>query len=81
MNDGSKDNQALIETICQRNDAFHFISFKENRGLSAAIKAAGFDHAESNLVGYIDSDLQTAPEDFNLLLQHIGEYDLVTDFR
>lgn len=81
VNDGSKDNsQDLIEAICNRNTDFHFISFKENRGLSAAIKA-GFDAVETPLVGYIDSDLQTAPEDFNLLLDHIGEYDLVTGVR
>ena len=81
VNDGSKDNsQALIEDICQRNEAFHFINFKENCGLSAAIKA-GFDHVETPLLGYIDSDLQTAPEDFNLLLERIGEYDLVTGVR
>jgi glycosyltransferase involved in cell wall biosynthesis len=81
VNDGSKDNsQKLIEAICNRNEVFHFISFKENRGLSAAIKA-GFDAVESPLVGYIDSDLQTAPEDFNLLLERIGEYELVTGVR
>src|SRR5690606_15996283 len=81
INDGSKDNsQTLIEEICSRNEMFHFITFKENRGLSAAIKA-GFDHVETPLTGYIDSDLQTAPADFNLLLEHIGEYDLVTGVR
>ncbi|MEL6812255.1 MAG: glycosyltransferase family 2 protein [Bacteroidota bacterium] len=81
VNDGSKDNsQNLITEICERNPAFGFIHFKENRGLSAAIKA-GFDHVESPLLGYIDSDLQTAPEDFNLLLDKIGEYDLVTGVR
>jgi glycosyltransferase involved in cell wall biosynthesis len=81
VNDGSKDrSQELIEAICSRNDAFQFINFSENRGLSAAIKA-GFDHVESELVGYIDSDLQTSPEDFNLLLEHIGPYDLVTGVR
>ncbi|WP_452224220.1 glycosyltransferase family 2 protein [Lacinutrix chionoecetis] len=81
VNDGSKDNsQALIEEICNRNPEFSFISFKENRGLSAAIKA-GFDYTETELVGYIDSDLQTAPQDFNLLLEHIGENDLVTGVR
>ena len=81
VNDGSKDrSQDLIEQICKRNDIFNFISFKENRGLSAAIKA-GFDYTETELVGYIDSDLQTAPEDFNLLLEHIDEYDLVTGVR
>src|SRR5690554_838846 len=81
VNDGSSDNsQTLIEAICKRNEAFNFISFKDNRGLSAAIKA-GFDTVESPLVGYIDSDLQTDPEDFNLLLKHIDEYDLVTEVR
>ncbi|PNQ72136.1 dolichol-phosphate mannosyltransferase [Hanstruepera neustonica] len=81
VNDGSKDNsQTIIETIVERQENFSYISFAENRGLSAAIKA-GFDYANSELVGYIDSDLQTAPEDFNLLLEYIGEYDLVTGVR
>ncbi|WP_179351830.1 glycosyltransferase [Winogradskyella vidalii] len=81
VNDGSSDNsQALIERICERNDAFDYILFKENRGLSAAIKA-GFDYVDSELVGYIDSDLQTSPEDFNTLLEHIGSYELVTGVR
>lgn len=81
VNDGSKDkSQELIEGICERNSNFNYISFKENRGLSAAIKA-GFDYTTTELVGYIDSDLQTAPEDFNLLLEHIDKYDLVTGVR
>jgi glycosyltransferase involved in cell wall biosynthesis len=81
VNDGSQDNsQALIEDICNRHEAFEYITFKENRGLSAAIKA-GFDFAETALVGYIDSDLQTTPEDFNSLLEHIDSYDLVTGVR
>jgi glycosyltransferase involved in cell wall biosynthesis len=81
INDGSKDNsQALIEKICNRNEMFHFISFTENGGLSAAIKA-GFDHVETPFTGYIDSDLQTTPEDFNLLIEHSEKYDLVTGVR
>ena len=81
VNDGSKDNsQKMIKDICQRNEVFQFLSFKENRGLSAAIKA-GFDFVTTPFVGYIDSDLQTAPEDFNKLLEHIEKYDLVTGVR
>jgi glycosyltransferase involved in cell wall biosynthesis len=81
VNDGSKDkSQALIETICSRNPEFTYISFEANRGLSAAIKA-GFDYTDTELVGYIDSDLQTAPSDFNLLLEHIESFDLVTGVR
>ena len=81
INDGSKDkSQTMIEDICNRNDAFDYVLFKENRGLSAAIKA-GFDYADTELVGYIDSDLQTSPEDFNLLLDHITDNELVTGVR
>ncbi|WP_299525215.1 glycosyltransferase [Winogradskyella sp.] len=81
VNDGSKDNsQALIKGICQRNEAFEYVLFKDNRGLSAAIKA-GFDYADTELVGYIDSDLQTSPEDFNMLLEHIDSHELVTGVR
>ena len=81
VNDGSKDkSQELIESICSRNDNFNYISFQENRGLSAAIKA-GFDYTKTELVGYIDSDLQTSPSDFNLLLEHIGTHELVTGVR
>lgn len=81
INDGSTDNSLdVLEQICERNEAFSFISFEENRGLSAAIKA-GFDHVETSLTGYIDADLQTNPEDFNLLLEHIADHDLVTGVR
>jgi len=81
INDGSTDNSLqLVQEISRRNEAFKFISFDRNYGLSSAIKA-GFDHADTPLIGYIDSDLQTDPDDFNLLLQHIGEYDLVTGMR
>jgi glycosyltransferase involved in cell wall biosynthesis len=81
VNDGSKDSsQMLIEEICRDNEEFTFISFEKNAGLSAAIKA-GFDYADTPWVGYIDADLQTAPEDFNILIEYAGEYDLVTGVR
>ena len=81
VNDGSKDqSQAIIERICADNDDFSFILFEKNKGLSAAI-SAGFQNTDSKLVGYIDSDLQTDPKDFNLLLEHIEEFDLVTGVR
>ena len=81
VNDGSKDkSQELIEEICVRNTDFSFLQFEKNCGLSAAI-SAGFQNTDTEFVGYIDSDLQTAPEDFNLLLAEIGEFDLVTGVR
>lgn len=81
VNDCSTDNSlALIKDICARNEHFYYITFERNGGLSAALKA-GIDYAWSPLVGYIDSDLQTAPEDFNLLLAHADEAELVTGIR
>ena len=81
VNDGSKDkSHQLIEKICKRNSDFHFIQFNKNRGLSTAIKA-GIDYTDTELLGYIDSDLQTVPEDFNILLEYIDEYDLVNGVR
>ena len=81
INDGSIDNsEKLINNQCNTNDKFRSLSFKKNSGLSAAIKA-GFDYTNTSLVGYIDADLQTNPEDFNLLLNKISDYDLVTGVR
>lgn len=81
VNDGSTDgSQQLLEIICKRNSTFEYISFSKNCGLSAAIKA-GFDYVDTELTGYMDADLQTTPEDFNKLLQHIDTYDLVTGVR
>ena len=81
VNDGSTDESLTsIESICKRNIGFSFLSFDKNYGLSSAIKA-GFDYTETELVGYIDADLQTSPKDFNLLLEHMNGYDLVTGVR
>ena len=65
INDGSNDNsEEILKKICLSDENFEFINFKKNKGLSAAIKA-GFDLCNTSLVGYIDADLQTNPEDFN----------------
>lgn len=81
VNDGSRDRSLeKIQDICRRRPHFYYISLAKNSGLSAAIKA-GIDCTESRLVGYIDADLQTAPEDFNLLLKDIDEYEMVMGIR
>lgn len=81
VNDGSKDGSlAKIKEICARQPDFYYISSAGNHGLSTAVKA-GIDTAESRLTGYIDADLQTNPEDFNLLLEHTADYQLVTGIR
>lgn len=81
VNDGSRDHSldGIIE-ICKRNEHFYYIAFERNAGLSTAIKA-GIDHTYSPLVGYIDADLQTTPEDFEILLPHADKHALVTGIR
>ncbi len=81
VNDGSNDNsQAMLENICNKDPRFQYISFEQNAGLSAAIKA-GFDHVKGPLTGYMDADLQTSPEDFNVLLREMGDHALITGVR
>lgn len=81
VNDGSNDSsKSKIEEICARNPDFYYIDLQENSGLSAAMKA-GIDVTFSDYVGYMDADLQTTPEDFNLLLEHIRNHELVMGIR
>lgn len=81
INDGSKDKSLkIIREINKANPLFNYISFEKNRGLSAALKA-GFDYADTKWIGYIDADLQTTPEDFNILADYCNDYDLVNGVR
>lgn len=81
INDGSSDkSQILIDSICNRNSDFDFIQLSKNQGLSNALKI-GFNTVNTELAGYIDSDLQTTPLDFNLLLKEIGKFDMATGIR
>ncbi len=81
VNDGSADESlSRIKEVCQRNKHFYFLDMKVNQGLSTAMKA-GIDYTYSEYVGYIDADLQTDPMDFNLLMEYIEDYDMVTGIR
>lgn len=81
VDDGSKDNSlSMIKQICGRQKDFYYIALAKNSGLSAAMKA-GIDYTFSDYVGYIDADLQTTPEDFNLLLEKIADNELVMGIR
>lgn len=81
VNDGSQDGSfEELEKVCATQADFSYISFEENRGLSAAIKA-GFDTATTPYVGYIDADLQTTPEDFEKLLPFRNSFAMVTGIR
>lgn len=81
VNDGSTDASGqLIREICDRQSGFYYLEFSENRGLSAALKA-GIDHCYSKWLAYMDADLQTTPDDFNLLLGYADDYEMVMGIR
>lgn len=81
VNDGSTDaSLRLIREACGRHPDFFYISLAANSGLSAAMKA-GIDVTRSPLTGYMDADLQTTPDDFNLLLEYADDYELSMGIR
>ncbi len=81
VDDGSKDrSRECIADVCSRHEEFFYLAFEHNCGKSAALRA-GFEATYSPYVGYMDADLQTVPEDFNLLLAEIGDCEMVTGIR
>ena len=80
IDDGSSDgSREKIEAICQK-EGFNALFFDRNYGLSSAIKA-GIDRCQKPLIGYIDADLQTTPDDFEKLLAKLPGHDAVVGYR
>jgi len=81
VDDGSVDQSLQkIKAVCDLNADAFYIGFDKNAGKSAALKA-GIALTASPYVGYIDADLQTSPEDFELLLPYRDDYELVIGIR
>ena len=81
VNDGSTDkSQEMVGEICSKKENYHFIELAKNSGLSTAVKA-GIDACETELVGYIDSDIQTKPIEFLKYFEFFPEYDMVNGIR
>lgn len=81
VDDGSTDGSpARLQAFCAANPDFFYLRLERNMGLSAALKA-GFDACESPLIAYLDADLQTDPEDINLLVGKLGDHALATGVR
>ncbi len=81
IDDGSTDKSLrIIKDICKKNNRFAYASLDKNYGLSTAIKA-GIDLSNTPYIGYIDSDLQTNPEDFLLYFPFMEEYAMINGIR
>ena len=82
VDDGSTDETyARLKRLAASDPRLKVIHFGRNFGQTAAM-AAGFDHAEGDVVVPLDGDLQNDPADIALLLEKLDEgYDVVSGWR
>lgn len=81
VDDGSSDGGAqVIKSLKKVNPHIRLIRFGSNEGQTAAFDA-GFKAARGDIVITMDADLQNSPADIPLLLEKIGEYDMVCGWR
>lgn len=82
VEDGSSDGTFTKLKNIQENDSnVRLIKLRGNFGQSGAL-AAGFDHANGNIIIAMDGDLQHLPEDIPKFLDKVYEgYDIVSGWR
>ncbi|MBI4697474.1 MAG: glycosyltransferase family 2 protein [Nitrospirae bacterium] len=81
IDDGSTDKTLeLLEPLEEKDTKVKILRFRRNFGKAAAW-AAGFDHANGEVIVTIDGDLQNDPKDIPKLVSLIGEYDVVNGWR
>ncbi len=82
IDDGSTDDgyQKLLN-IRKNDENVRLIRFRRNFGQTAAM-AAGFDHAQGEVIITMDADRQNDPADIPKMLEKINDgYDLVSGWR
>lgn len=83
VNDGSRDgsDKVLAELAVQDPQHVCVVEFRRNFGQTTAI-AAGIDHAQGDVIVFLDADLQNDPKDIPMILQKLDEgYDVVSGWR
>ena len=81
VNDCSTDSSLeMIRAMCSRHENFFYVCHSRRLGCSGAMKTA-IDAIQSQYMGYTDADLQTLPEEFNLMLPYAADYPLVAGVR
>ncbi|MBI5100654.1 MAG: glycosyltransferase family 2 protein [Nitrospirae bacterium] len=81
VDDGSSDSTPVIlDKIRTTDKKVTVINFRRNFGQTAAF-AAGFDHAEGDVIITMDGDLQNDPADISKLLELIKDNDIVSGWR
>jgi len=82
IDDGSTDRSfEVLKELKAQDERLKVIRFRRNFGQTAAF-AAGFDHAQGDVVITMDADLQNDPADIPRLLEKLEEgYDVVSGWR
>ncbi len=81
VNDGSADRTGEIgRELAQRIPNFQLVEHYPNRGYGGALKA-GFAAATKELIAFVPADNQFDFGEVNLLLERIGEVDIVSGYR
>ncbi len=82
VDDGSTDESFNILSRLQKADnKTRVIRFRKNFGQTAAL-AAGFAHAQGNIIVAIDADLQNDPADIPKMIDKLHEgFDVVSGWR
>ncbi|PWH12193.1 MAG: glycosyltransferase [Anaerolineae bacterium] len=83
VNDGSRDRSMQVLERLALEDPQHVcvVEFRRNFGQTTAI-AAGIDHAQGEVIVFLDADLQNDPADIPMLLEKLQEgYDVVSGWR
>ena len=83
VDDGSKDGSIDKLRSIHAKDPSHVvvIEFRRNFGQTTAI-LAGIDHAQGNVITFLDADLQNDPADIPMMLDKLNEgYDVISGWR
>ena len=80
--DGSKDGSyEVLKGLAADDTRVKVIRFRRNFGQTAAM-AAGFEHAQGDIIIPMDADLQNDPADIARLIEKLDEgYDVVSGWR
>lgn len=81
VNDGSRDGtDAILERLAQEIPSLRIVTHAANQGYGAAV-ISGCDAAKGTVIGFMDSDGQFDPQDFDLLLPKLLETSFITGRR
>lgn len=77
VNDGSSDDTLeRLHALKEDVSSLHIVTYSNNRGMGYALKQ-GFVASKGDIVVTIDADGTFSPRDIPLLVDKIGEYDIV----